>query len=78
MANGEDIVCCECVSNGFLDDGKISYVVEPAAPVMHGHVPTFAGILAIREELIHEFVEAEAPLLENPCLPVLCEHDVFG
>ena len=50
--------------------------VELATAVVDGHIATLAGILAIREKLIHELRESEAALLENTGLTVLREDDI--
>jgi len=45
---------------------------------MHWHVPPFAFILAIDEELAHEFFQRVAALLQYAGFTVLGEDDVGG
>lgn len=44
---------------------------------MNRHVASFAIVLPVCEQLRHEVLEGEAALLEDACLSVLSEHDIF-
>lgn len=52
--------------------------IQLAAAVVDGHVPTFAVIEPVGEELVHERGERETALLEDAGFAVLCEDDVGG
>lgn len=52
--------------------------IQLAAAIMDGHVPTFAMIEPVGEQLVHESRERETALLEDAGFAVLGEDDVGG
>jgi hypothetical protein len=67
------------VRNGtWLHGESEAYDIEFAAAIVYRHVPALAEVLAIGEELAHEFLQRVASLLEYASLSVLDEYDVFG
>jgi len=54
------------------------YNIKLAAAIMNRHVPPFSRVIAIVKQLAHEVCEGKASLLEDACLSVLGEDNVFG
>ena len=45
--------------------------------VVDRHVSAFSAVFTVGEELAHEILERKATLLEDTCLSILGEDDVF-
>lgn len=51
-------------------------VARIAGSVMHGHISALSTIIFVGEELAHKVLQGKATLLENSCLPILCEYRI--
>lgn len=58
--------------------GIKTHDVQFAAAVMDGHIPSFAVVFSIGEELGHEVLKGEAALLEDTRFSILSKNHVFG
>ena len=67
-----------CLRRSMRYRDEVAHNVQLSASVMHGHVPPFAGVESVGEELVHEVGELEASVLEDACFAVLGEDYVRG
>ena len=70
------MVCFILIEGRKLEVRDVTYDVQLLAPVVNGHVPSFAEIESIGEQLVHELFEREAAVLKYASLAVLSKDHV--